>query len=152
MPAKLRMAVDLSLERRDAIALQLAQTRQHWTNAQLQLDQLESYADETTRRWTGQLTSCTPELMRHHYQFMERLTHAITLQRSVVADQYNAMARVAAVLREAEARLQSLRELVAIRQREQQHQQDRREQKSTDEFASQQYRRRALAGTAGTAR
>lgn len=148
MSNQLQLAVDLSLERRDAVALQLARTRQHWTAAQLQLDQLETYADETTMRWTRQLSSCTPELMRHHLHFMDRLTHAITLQRTVVADQFDAMGRVAAVLREAETRLQSLRELVAIRQREQQQVHDRREQKSADEFASQQYRRRALARSA----
>jgi len=148
MSNELQLAVDLCLERRDAVALHLANTRRHWTAAQLQLDQLETYADETTMRWTLQLSSCTPELMRHHCHFMDRLTHAITLQRSAVADQFNAMARVAAALREAEARLQSLRELMAIRQREQRQAQDRREQKSADEFASQQSRRRALARAA----
>jgi flagellar biosynthesis chaperone FliJ len=51
-------------------------------------------------------------------------------------------------LREAEARLQSLRELMAIRQREQRQVHDRREQKSADEFASQQSRRRALVRAA----
>jgi flagellar FliJ protein len=151
MSNELQLAVDLSLERRDAVAVHLAQTRQHWTSAQLQLDQLENYADETTMRWTSQLNACTPELMRHHYQFMERLTHAITLQRGAVADQFNAMARIAAALRDAEARLQSLRELVAIRQREQQQAQSRRDQKYVDEFASQQFRRRAMMARSATA-
>lgn len=147
----LQVAADLAKARRDALAQLLAQARQQWIAAQMQLDQLESYAQECTTRWATQSLKCTPELMRHHYQFMERLTHAITLQRGAVADQFNAMARIAAALRDAEARLQSLRELVAIRQREQQQAQSRRDQKYVDEFASQQFRRRAMMARSATA-
>ena len=57
----LQVAVDLALGKRDAAAQLLAQARQTWIAAQLQLDQLENYAQETTARWSKQLASCTPE-------------------------------------------------------------------------------------------
>lgn len=144
----LQLAVDFSLDQRDAAAQRLAQARQVWIAAQMQLDQLETYANETTTRWTQQLTSCTPELMRHHYQFMDRLMHAINLQRGIVGEHEATLSRLAQTLRHAEARLESLRQLKAERVREHQMVLDRRDQKQSDEMASQQYRRLSLARAA----
>jgi len=137
----LQVAVDLALGQRDAAAQLLAQARQAWMAAQLQLDQLESYAQETTARWSAQLARSTPELMRHHYQFMQRLSHAIGLQTGIVAEHARAVSGGATALREAECRLESLRQVHAARERELQLALARREQKQTDEQAALQYRR-----------
>ena len=74
----LAMAAQMAKARRDAVAQQLAVARQAWVAAQLQLDQLEGYAQETTARWGASEARHAPEIMRHHYQFMERLDHAIS--------------------------------------------------------------------------
>lgn len=140
----LQVAVDLALGKRDAAAQLLAQARQTWIAAQLQLDQLENYAQETTARWSKQLASCTPELMRHHYQFMERLNHAAGLQTGIVAERARTVSSAAFALREAECRLESLRQVHAARERELRMALGRREQKQSDEQAALQYRR--LAG------
>ncbi len=146
----LDLALSQALERRDAAALVVAQVRQVWVNGRVQLDQLESYALECTDRWAAQQSNCIPEIMRHHYQFMARLTHAIGLQNGIVAEQRRAVDRETALLREAEARLESLRQLNAARLRSLQQALDRREQRQSDEQAAMQYRRRREQADANT--
>ena len=58
-----------------------------------------------------------------------------------MADHARGVERQTAALREAEARLESLRQLTAARTRGLQQALDRREQKQSDEFAALQYRR-----------
>lgn len=140
----LQTAVSLATRERDAAAQRLAQARQGWLAAQVQLDQLDSYAQETQARWTVQATRCAPEIMVHHYQFMERLTHAIGLQTGTVSQQAGMVALLADRLRVAEMRRESLLQLYAKRDSEQRRALDRREQKTSDEQAALQYRR--LAG------
>lgn len=137
----LDLALSQALERRDAAAQVVAHVRQIWVNGRVQLDQLESYALECTDRWAAQQTNCIPEIMRHHYQFMARLTHAIVMQTGIVGDALAGVERAAGALRENESRLESLRQLNATRLRDAQALQDRREQKQSDESASLQYRR-----------
>ncbi|KPU93912.1 hypothetical protein APR50_38260 [Variovorax paradoxus] len=137
----LEIAADMARDRRDAAVQVLAQARQKWLAGQVQLDQLESYAQECTARWATRSLNCTPELMRHHYQFMERLDHAIALQTGIVRELGQGVERAAVPVREAEARLESLRQLVQARERELQLQADRRAQKQTDEQAALQHRR-----------
>jgi flagellar FliJ protein len=137
----LELALSQALDRRDAVAQVVAHARQAWINARAQLDQLDSYASECTDRWAEKQSGCIPEIMRHHYQFMARLTHAIGLQTGIVADHAHGVERQTAALREAEARLESLRQLTAARTRGLQQALDRREQKQSDEFAALQYRR-----------
>ncbi|RZM03918.1 MAG: flagellar export protein FliJ [Variovorax sp.] len=139
----LKVALDLATTRRDAAARALAQVRQQWLAAQIQLDQLESYAQESLARWTVQSALCTPELMRHHYQFMDRLGHAITLQTHMLREHGQSVEHHAVTLREAEARVESLRQLIDARQQDAQRLAARRDQKVSDEQASMLYRRHA---------
>ncbi len=146
----LQIAADLALAGRDAATQALAQARQVWRAAKVQLDQLESYAQECTTRWATQSLQCTPEIMRHHYQFMARLDHAIGLQIGIAGEYGARVEREAVALRAAEARLESLRQLVLAREREQRVLLGRREQKSCDEQAANQYRRRANEALGGS--
>jgi flagellar protein FliJ len=147
----LQTAVQLATRERDAAAQRLAQARQGWMASQVQLDQLDSYAQETQSRWRTQATRCTPEIMVHHYQFMERLTHAMQLQSGVVAQQAAAVKRMADALRAVEMRRESLVQLHAQREHEQRRALDRREQKASDERAAIQYQRRLASGLMGGA-
>ena len=140
----LQTAVSLATRERDAAAQRLAQARRGWLAAQMQLDQLDSYAQETQARWKVQAARCTPEIMVHHYQFMERLTHAIALQKSAVEQQVKQVALMADRMRVAETRRESMVQLHAKREADQRRLTDRREQKVSDEQAALQYRR--LAG------
>ena len=140
----LQTAVSLATSERDAAAQRLAQACQGWLATQVQLDQLETYAQETMTRWQVQSARVTPEIMAHHYQFMERLTHAIALQKSAVEQQVKQVALMADRMRVAETRRESMVQLHAKREADQRRLTDRREQKVSDEQAALQYRR--LAG------
>ena len=147
----IQLAIELATQKRDTLAQVLGLARQQWVAAQLQLDQLESYAQETTARWGMHTGRQTPELMRHHYQFMERLVQAIQMQTGIVGEHAARVAREAVQVREAEARLEALRQVQAQRVRELQTATLRREQKQSDEMAAAQYRRLRESGQVGLA-
>lgn len=137
------VAVEIAARKRDEArrVLQEALAVQH--AAQAQLHQLQDYARETEQRWGMQAdTRVQPEVMYHHYQFMDRLGHAAGLQTSVVGDQEARVENARRGLMEAEQRLASLRKVVEQRRRELEQAQARMEQKQTDERAAMQYSRR----------
>ncbi len=145
----LTVAVEVASRKRDEALrlLQEAQGAQH--AAQDQLNQLQGYARETEGRWGMRADAAVqPEVMFHHYQFMDRLGHAVGLQTGVVSDHASRVQDAARTLLEAELRLASLRKVVEKRQHDHERQQMRREQKQTDERASIQVRN-AINGPPG---
>ena len=145
----LTVAVEVASRKRDEARrlLQEAQGAQH--AAQDQLNQLQGYARETEGRWGMRADAAVqPEVMVHHYQFMDRLGHAVGLQTGVVSDHASRVQDAARTLLEAELRLASLRKVVEKRQHDHERQQMRREQKQTDERASIQVRN-AINGPPG---
>lgn len=141
-PTALAVAVDLAERRRDAARQRLAQALAQQQSAQGQLDQLQGYASDTNIRWGLQEnTHRKPEILAHHYQFMDRLAHAIGLQADVMAQHARRIDEHRRQLLEAELRVTSLRKVVAQRAHETQRAQQRREQKQTDETAALQHRR-----------
>ena len=141
-PNGLQIALELARTRRDDAAQALAETRTRSAAARLQLEQLDHYRTECSDRWSERCTSCTPDLLQHHYQFMDRLTHAIGLQTHVVGQHESAVLRAAALLREAEGRVQSLQQLWQTRETERARVERRREQKENDEQAALVHARR----------
>ena len=73
---------------------------------------------------------------------MDRLQHAMAQQAGVIQSSEAVALNVAATLLEAEVRLAGLNEILQRRLREKELVSRKREQKQTDEFASQQYARR----------
>jgi len=135
------VAVELAERQRDEARQALQDARSARQAAQQQLDQIESYAQETQNRWGLRAdTAVKPEVMYHHYQFMDRLAHASGLQSSVVGDQAGRVDAAAQVLLQAELRVTSLKKVVEKRRREMEHLQSRRDQKQTDERAALQFR------------
>ena len=137
----LAVAVEAASRKRDDArrALQDAQAAQQAALAQL--EQLEGYARETEARWGVKAdTAMKPEVMYHHYQFMNRLGHAAGIQTGVVGDHAHRVEAARQALLQAELRLASLRKVVDKRRQELELAQMRREQKQTDERAALQYR------------
>ena len=137
----LNVAVEAATRKRDA-ARQVLQDMQRVAQAgQAQLEQLSGYAQETQGRW-GMREGGTvqPEVMYHHYQFMNRLGHAASIQNGVVGDQSARVQAAQRALLDAELRLASLRKVVEKRRNDFALQQQRRDQKQTDERAALQYR------------
>lgn len=140
-PNALSVALELALRRRDEARRLLQDARNARQAAQEQLDQLEGYARETQNRWGMRPDAAVqPEVMYHHYQFMDRLNHAMGLQTGVVGSHDERVAAAEKALLDAELRLASLKKLVEKRQSDALLAQTRREQKQTDERAALQYR------------
>jgi flagellar FliJ protein len=132
------VAVELAQRRRDAARQQLHASQGARDAAQEQLDQLEGYAGEIQQRWgMGEGRSMQPEVLFHHYQFLDRLEHTIGLQQGVVGNQDARVAQSRQELQQTELRLASLRKALERRRQQQQSEQQRREQKQTDERALQ---------------
>jgi flagellar FliJ protein len=137
----LTVAVEVASRKRDEARRLLQDAQGAQQAAQDQLDQLQGYARETEGRWGMRSDAAVqPEVMFHHYQFMDRLGHAAGLQTTVVGDHASRVQVATSNLLEAELRLASLRKVVEKRQLDHERQQMRREQKQTDERASMQVR------------
>lgn len=138
------VAVDLAERRRDAARQALKNVQGARQAAQTQLEQLTGYAAETQGRWGLKAGAAVqPEVMHHHYHFMGRLDHAIGLQTQTLRGQDQRVAQARQTLLQAELRLASLRKVLEHRRAELALQQQRREQKQTDERASQRAAARA---------
>ena len=138
-------AIHVATLRRDQAAAMLTHVQQAQAQAQGQMAQLQSYADETQARWSAAAqTSVSTELMRHHYQFMDRLHQAIGMQQGVLQQAASKVERARSHWLETESRLTGLKQVLKQKQAELDLVQARREQKQMDEFAAMQSRRRAL--------
>ena len=135
----LSLAIDLATRKRDQ-AMTLLQQFQRMHDASLdQMAQLEGYAAETELKWTAVAqVGSTPELMGHHYQFMDRLHHAISLQKEVVSGAVQKVEASRRLTMESELRLASLRLALKKKQASIALLNDRHEQKQMDEFAALQ--------------
>ena len=145
----LSVAVDLAARKRDEARRVLQDARNAEQAARDQMAQLQGYAQEIQNRWGMRADAqVQPEVMYHHYQFMDRLHHAMGLQTTVI-DQHQARVGVAQqALLATELRLASLKKLTEKRLKEFEQLQARRDQKQTDERAALQYRS-SFSGPAG---
>jgi flagellar FliJ protein len=140
--ASLQLAVELAIRQRDQLRLDLAQAQQVQASAQQQADQLEGYARETQARWVTQSTRvAAPEVMRHYYQFMDKLYQAIAMQAQVMQDAEQRVARWEQCLLQAEFTLASRQTVRDKLHRDALSRRDKLEQKQFDEMAALQYRK-----------
>ena len=145
----LSVAVEVASRKRDDARKVLQDTLAAEQAARAQLNQLEDYARETESRWGMKAdTAMQPEVMYHHYQFMDRLGHAAGVQTTVVGDHAARVEKARRTLLDAELRLASLRKVMDKRKADLDLVQMRRDQKQTDERAALQYRS-AMEGSAG---
>lgn len=134
----LQLAIDLAVRQRDACAQGLALAQQQTQHGQQQLQQLQSYAQDTDARWTqGQpAAGLSAELVRHHYQFVERLQHAIGMQDGVMANLVRQELQCRQALAQAEMRLAGLKQVLDRRLQQRLAVEQRREQARMDEMAA----------------
>lgn len=138
----LRLAIDVAIQRRDQASRVLAGAERAAAQARAQMDQLQGYAAETASRWaTGARTVTSPEMLHHHYQFMDRLQQAVVMQEGVIADLLQRAEQARQRYLAAEARLSGLQKILERKLMELSAQQARREQKQMDEFAALQHGR-----------
>ncbi|MFM8899111.1 MAG: flagellar export protein FliJ [Burkholderiales bacterium] len=105
--------------------------------AQAQADQLLTYRRDYEQRWTTQFSKEGSMPLFNCYQnFNERLTQAVDFQRNAVQQAQYQADRGRALWMEQEIRVASVRKLIERRVHELQLSAERREQKTSDEFAS----------------
>ena len=137
----LAVAVEVAQRKRDEARRVLQDTLAAQQAARAQLEQLEGYARETEARWGVQAdTTMKPEVMYHHYQFMDRLGHAAGLQTGVVSEHAGRVEVSRRNLLDAELRLASLLKVMDKRRRDIELALMRSDQKQTDERAALKYR------------
>lgn len=144
------LAIELATRKRDDLAKAAARMEKTLQFAMTQMNQLEGYAAETDARWVQPGTEGrSVELMRHHYQFMERLQHAISLQSGVLANTGRQVDGAKKMLLQAEYRLAGLNQVLKARQTELSLREQRREQRQTDEFAAMLHARNTRMSRSG---
>mgnify|MGYP006328044439 FL=1 len=144
------LAIEGAMRARELAAKDLTRIQLHVVSAQGQLDQLEHYAADTEARWgNSSRTQTTAELMRHHYQFLDRLHHAIGLQRGVMQNLADQAGEAKNALIQLELRLASLKKIETRQRHLQTAQEDRREQRQMDELAAVQHTKLARYRPAG---
>jgi flagellar FliJ protein len=145
------LAIELATRRRDEFAKALARVRRVLGSSQDQMAQLQGYAGDTDARWMGSSTTIvlSAELIRHHYQFMDRLQQAIVMQAGVLTNGGRQVEQAEKALVQAEFRLAGLNQVLKTRQAAAQLVQKRREQRMTDEFAGQQHARKMARSMSG---
>lgn len=131
------LAIEMATRKRDQVSQGLMQAQNSYLFAQDQMNQLQTYAAETESRWTAaaQISTST-EMLRHHYQFMGRLQHAMDLQKGALENESRKVGLAKQAVLEAEFRLVSLKQVLEKKQADLAVLQSRREQKQMDEFAS----------------
>jgi len=135
------LAIDLAGRKRDDAIQGLMQAQRSHLFAQDQLAQLETYAAETESKWTATAQSgTTPEMLRHQYQFMDRLQQAIGLQNGVLGNETHKVDAAKRIVLAAEFRLHGLNQVLKKKRADIAAIQSRREQKQMDEFAAMRSR------------
>jgi len=140
------LAIDLAGRKRDDAIQVLMQAQRGHLFAQDQLAQLETYATETESKWTVTAQSgTTPEMLRHQYQFMDRLQQAIGLQNGVLENETRKVDAAKRMVLTAEFRLHGLKQVLKKKRADLAALQSRREQKQMDEFAAMRSRQVSTA-------
>ncbi|AGX88369.1 flagellar export protein FliJ [Candidatus Symbiobacter mobilis] len=134
----LTLAIEHATVQRDKALAQWQTAVRALEHGHEQMAQLRQYAGETEQRWvhTAQESTSAP-LLFHHYQFLDRLHHAIQIQEGTLQTLEQRVASAKKVVIDAEVRLAGIKTLLARREREWSQQMDRALQKETDEFAAQ---------------
>lgn len=139
----LEPVIEIAERRRDEALAECARLQTEQRQAQEQMDQLVTYADEADRRWAERgAAGVDVTLLMHHRQFMAKLDNAMAFQQDVLADRAQRVQRATAAVQEAERDLASLRKYAARQIEAWQQTLQRREQKHTDEMAQNIHRRR----------
>lgn len=138
----LELAIEQATRQRDDQARRHAQAQRALEYGQGQLAQLQNYSNDTDARWIGgHAVNLSVELIKHHYQFMDRLQNAVTMQQGVIANLERQRASAHQFLLQAEYRLAGFKQVLKTRRAALGVEAQRREQRVTDEFAAMRHAR-----------
>jgi flagellar FliJ protein len=133
----IELAIELATRQRDEFAKAHAQAIRNVAFARDQMGNLESYARDTDAKWLGAAnTAISAGILQHHFQFMDRLQQAISMQTGVIDNLIVQQTAAHGALLQAEFRLAGLNKVLQTRQAAVQLRRQRAEQRHTDEFAA----------------
>lgn len=136
----LELAIEQATRQRDEQARRHAQAQRALEYGQGQLGQLQNYSADIDARWIGgHSVNLSVEMVKHHYQFMDRLQNAVTLQQGVIANLERQRMAAHQMLLQAEYRLAGFKQVIKGRRAELDGLQQRRDQRATDEFAAMRH-------------
>ncbi len=142
----LNKVVELAEKRRDEALGVLGKVQRELQVAQDQMDQLQSYAQESQARWSERSSvGVDAALLMHHRQFMQKIDHAMEFQRGVLGERQAMLERCQEQVHAAERDLAGLRKFAERKQQAITHRAQRQEQKQTDEMALTIHLRQSLA-------
>ena len=145
----LNLLLDRATQERDRLAGDLRRGEEVVLRARRQGEQLDGYRGEYTQRWSAQFGRGGAIEIVHCYQsFMQRLDEALAQQQRHIDAAERGVTAVRQALLQAELRVASVKKLIERRQAEQARQQERRDQRQTDETAQHLTLRRARQGLA----
>lgn len=148
--AALTLAIGVAQRQRDAMRMQLHDAQLAVRAAREQLSQLQGYATQTENRMVHPGANwASMEMARHHFQFMQRLHHAMGLQTHAIERAVRLEEDARHQLAQAQTRLKALETLLQQRLQQLRARMQRREQATTDEIALQAFVRRSLNTTPG---
>lgn len=126
-------------ERDDAMAA-LLQAEEAGRRLRQQMEQLQTYHAEYAARSPAQGGRAAPiDQLRGHHAFMQRLDQALAQQQGLLQGADHHVLQARQLLLSRETRVASVRKLAERRALEQQRATDRREQKRSDESATQRH-------------
>ena len=134
---QLQFLEKLEADKSDAQAVHLSKARQALTAAEAQLAQLKAYESGYHTQLSDKLeVAVTIDTLRGHHRFMQNIAHAVRQQEVEVARRRANADAIQHVWQQIEQRRRAFRTMadkaVSVARREE----DRRLQKSNDEFAS----------------
>jgi len=128
--------MEREIQRRDTAAIELRDAQNAVEQARQQGQALLGYRDEYRQRWQAQFQQrATMDILRCYHGFIERLDQAITSQQGSTEAAERRAVGARERLRQRETRVAMVRKLMERRQLAQLQQQERREQKASDETA-----------------
>jgi flagellar FliJ protein len=147
----LNKVVELAQKRRDEALGRKAQLQREMAQAQDQMQQLSTYADEAQARWSQRSsTGVHAQVLHHHRQFMHKIDHAAAFQRGVLGQRQAQIDQAQQQVHVAERDLAGLRRYTERKVQALLHSAQRQEQKQTDEMALSIHLRQRLARTVST--
>ena len=141
----LNKVVELANKRRDEALAQLAQLQREMAQAQDQMQQLRTYADEAQARWLQRSgAGVDANVLQHHRQFMQKIDHAMDFQQGVLSQRQSQLDQAQQQVHVAERDLAGLRKYTDRKVQALLHNAQRAEQKQTDELALSIHMRQRL--------
>jgi flagellar FliJ protein len=142
----LATVLDIATRKREASLQALARARNEQQMALMQMSQLQGYTAESMQRWSQRASRGVSVMLLHTQQsFMTKLEHAVNFQHGVLDRLNQNVQRCQQQLFEAERELASLQKVQQRRIEAWQKDQQRQEQRTTDEMAANQHWQHASA-------